>query len=143
MGRVINTNNPGKRRNHHMRTIAELMRLLTSRNSVDDDVKDMLAAIVFLLREVNATVEESITAWEKRGYWKKADDFQNKWWWASNLALDIEKTLQQENWENIPNILLKIYPHVSAIEIKSITRNSDAWAGAHHRLMNQDNAGDS
>ena len=40
MGRVINTNSPGKRRSFHMRTIAEILRRLTQKPDVDDEVRD-------------------------------------------------------------------------------------------------------
>ena len=80
MSRVINTNSPGKRRSAHMRTIAEILRRLSQQREVTTETRDMVAMLVFSLRAIDGTVEESVRAWEKRGYWKKADDFQQKWW---------------------------------------------------------------
>lgn len=135
MARVINTNSPGKRRNQLMRTIAEILRRLSQKPDIDDDVKDMVALIVYCLREIDETVEESVQAWEKRGYWKKADDFQNSWWWASMTAKDVEQLIREERWDDLPDMMIKLFPHFSDIEVSKMTRKESLWAGAYRRLM--------
>jgi hypothetical protein len=115
MGRVINTNNPGKRRSAAMRTIAEILRRLGQhQGSINDDVRDMVAMIVFCLKEIDDTVIESIEAWEKRGYWQKADKFQVEWMWAEQSASRIERMLRGENWND-----------------------EKEWQGCYDRLMSQ------
>lgn len=64
MGRVINTNSPGKRRNASMRTIAEILRRLAPKQAVDDETRDMIAMIVYCLRDIDETILDSIKAWE-------------------------------------------------------------------------------
>ncbi|MCY4064661.1 MAG: hypothetical protein OXG53_20035 [Chloroflexi bacterium] len=135
MARVINTNSPGKRRNAHMRTIAEILRHLSQQREISQQTKDMVAMLVFCLRGVEQTVEESIVAWEKRGYWKKADDFQQKWWWSSLMADAIEKLLRDGNWDEIPETMIKLYPHFADIQINRLTRDPADWHGAYVRLM--------
>ena len=139
MGRVINTNSPGKRRSHMMRTIAEILRHLSQKSGeVDDEVRDMVAMIVYCLRDIDASVIESIKAWEKRGYWKKADKFQLDWMWAGDMAKPVETMLRQENWDSMPEIMMKLFPHFSDIEIKSMTRNKSTWEGCYDELMQED-----
>ena len=137
MARVINTNSPGKRRNAQMRTIAELLRGLSQRQTIDDQTRDMTAAIVYCLRAIDATVEESALAWEKRGYWKKAIDFQEKWWWCSLMATAIEKMVRADDWALLPEIMAKLYPHCAAIKINRLTRKADAWEGSYARLKRE------
>lgn len=137
MGRVINTNNPGKRRNFHMRTIAEILRRLGQKQAVDDEVKDMTAMIAYCLHEITSTVTESIEAWEKRNYWKKADDFQQKWWWAEQTATQIEKLMLEENWDQLPDIIIKLFPYFSDIEINKMMRSEDLWLGAYGRFISK------
>ncbi|MGH2606039.1 MAG: hypothetical protein ACRDG5_05565, partial [Anaerolineales bacterium] len=43
---------------------------------------DVLAYVALGLRAVLASVEQSTSAWEKRGYWLKADRFRLEWRWA-------------------------------------------------------------
>lgn len=137
MARVINTNSPGKRRNAHMRTIAEILRHLSQQRDIDQQTKDLVAMLVFCLRGIDQTVEESIRAWEKRGYWKKADDFQQKWWWSSLMADAIEKLLREGNWDAIPETMIKLYPYFADIQINRMTRDPADWDGAYARLMDR------
>ena len=135
MGRVINTNSPGKRRNHLMRTIAELLRRLAQKQSGDDDTRDMLATIVFCLRDIDSTIIESIQAWEKRGYWQKADKFQQQWGWAEQMSHKIEKLVLNDEWDTLPDVLMQLFPHFAGIEINKMTRKPDVWEGAYDELL--------
>jgi hypothetical protein len=135
MSRVINTNSPGKRRNHHMRTIAELLRHLGQKKGVDGEARDMAATIVFALRGIESTVLESIQAWEKRNYWKKADDFQQKWWWAGQYAQTVERVVREGQWDKLPDTMMKLFPHFADIEVNKQMRKPDTWQGAYDELM--------
>ena len=137
MARVINTNSPGKRRGAHMRTIAEILRRLSQARAITPETKDDVAWLVYCLRGIESTVEESMTAWEKRGYWKKADDFQQKWWWAARLAHSLEALIKSESWDELPEAMVKLFPHVSDIQISRMTRDPKTWQGAHARLMRE------
>ena len=81
MGRVVNTNNPGKVRNQLMRTSAELLRHLSQKTELDNEAKDMAARLVFCLREIEDGIESSAMAWEKRDYWVKAEQLRQRWAW--------------------------------------------------------------
>ena len=137
MARVINTNSPGKRRKAHIRTIAEILRLLAQQKTIDSQSKDMVAAIIFCLRGIDATVEESIVAWEKRGYWKKADDFQQKWWWCQLMANSMEEMVKADAWDQLPETMAKLFPHIADIKINKMTRKSDIWSGSYGKLMRE------
>mgnify|MGYP005662528995 CR=1 FL=1 len=137
MARVINTNNPGKRRNSFMRTSAEILRRLSQQKEVDEDTKDMVAMLIYCLRGIDRTVEESITAWEKRGYWKKADDFQQKWWWASLMETSLFKLVQADDWDKMPETMVKLFPHFSDIKINKMTRNPKDWEGTYRKLKEE------
>ena len=135
MARVINYSSPGKRRAQQMRTIAEIVRRLAEKQEVDEAVKDMLAAVVYCLREIGATVEETSEAWDKRGYCKKAAEFETKWGWTSAICSEIEGLLRAEDWEKIPELLVRLFPYFSGIEINKMIRKETAWAGAYRRLL--------
>jgi hypothetical protein len=136
MGRVINTNAPAKRRSHLMRTIAEIIRRLGQhQGEINDEVRDMVAMIVLCLREIDDGIVESIQAWEKRGYWQKADKFQQEWLWTGNMASKIEKMLRTDDWDSLPEVMMKLFPHFSSIVVNKLTRNPDEWEGCYDRLM--------
>ena len=135
MARVINSNTPGKRRGHLMRTVAEIQRRLLQKSSVDIEVKDMLAMVVFCLREVRSTVLETSEAWDQRGYWKKAADFETEWEWASEMAGEIEAILRREDWDKLPELIMSLAGRVSKIKITRLTRNKSLWEGCYRKLM--------
>ena len=89
MSRIINLNSPAKIRNRNRRTIAEILRHMSSKPDIDEESKDMTAALVYLLREIYSGVIVSVTAWEKRGYWMKADRFLREWEWTNEMAANI------------------------------------------------------
>ena len=137
MARVINTNSPGKRRGAYMRTIAEILRRLSQQREVNGETKDAVAWLVFCLRGIDSTVEESMRAWEKRGYWKKSDDFQQKWWWASLMAKSLEALVKSDSWDELPDSMARLFPHVSDIQIARLTRDPEDWRGAYGKLMRE------
>ena len=137
MARVINTNSPGKRRNAYMRTVAEILRRLSQQRDINQETKDMVATLVYCLRGIDGTVEESLVAWEKRGYWKKADDFQQKWWWSSLMSTAIEDLIKTDNWDKLPDTMVRLFPHCSDIQVNKMTRDPQDWRGAYDKLVGE------
>lgn len=137
MGRVINTDSPGKRRNYHRRTVAEVLRQLSQKTTLEfsEDEQDMLAAIVYALRGMHDTIEESVTAWEKRGYWMKAERFQREWQWTRESAYNLEDVLRHEAWDLVPELLLQLFGRFGDIQVKTLTRKPDVWHGDYAQLL--------
>jgi hypothetical protein len=135
MSRVINTDSPGKRRSQSRRTIAEMLLLLGRKTEVDEETKDMAAMTVYLLRDMESTVTESVEAWEKRGYWMKAERFLRDWMWIRELAVNIEDVIRHEAWDLLPELLFELSPRFNDISLKTMTRKPDAWRGAYQRLL--------
>lgn len=137
MARVINTENPGKRRHALRRTIAEILRHLMFKREVDDEVKDMAATLVFCLREMGATVEETVEAWEKRDYYVKADRFRLEWEWLTPAAERLADLVRQGRWERLPVELARLAPRFSDIRIAKATRSSAIWQGRYRALIQE------
>ncbi|HEX2620522.1 MAG TPA: hypothetical protein VHL11_10250, partial [Phototrophicaceae bacterium] len=128
MSRVINPDNPGKKRNQLMRTGAELLRRLSQKSGIDDDARDMLAMLVFCLREIDDGIEESSKAWEKRDYWIKAEEFRQRWAWAGQSADELKSMIFREDWAALPPYMLKLFPKFAEIKITKYTRDESTWA---------------
>jgi hypothetical protein len=138
MGRVINRNTPGRQRRHLMRTIAEILRRLAQRQGeVNDEVRDMTAMIVFCLREIDESIIDTIKAWEKRGYWKKADKFQLEWMWAGEMADRLETLIVCNDWDEMPDVMMKLFPHFADIRVKAMTRKKSLWEGCYQKLLDE------
>lgn len=137
MSRVINVDNPAKKRNANRRTIAELLRRLSQKASMDDDARDMAAAIVFALREIHEGVEQTVAAWEKRDYWMKAERFLREWDWTGEMAANLEDVIRNQAWDLLPELLADLFLRFADIQIKTMTRKPDTWDGAYRILLSQ------
>jgi hypothetical protein len=137
MSRVINTESPGKKRSHMMRTGAELIRHLSMKSVIDEEAKDMAALLVFCLRDIDDGIDETVRAWEKRDYWIKAEKFRERWAWAGKAANRLEDAIRDEAWLRIPELMIDLLPRFADIKIAKFTRSSKTWAGAYERLINK------
>ena len=137
MSRVINTNSPTKVRNQSRRAIAELLRRLSQKPEMDAEARDMAAAIVFMLNDINSSVEQTVSAWEKRGYWMKAERFLRDWEWSREAASNFDDVIRNEAWDLLPGLLAELFPQFTDVQIKKMTRPASDWKGAYQRLMDE------
>ena len=137
MTRVVNTDSVGKARNQHMRTAAEVMRRLSQKSELDDEVKDMAASLVFCFREIEDGIEEAMVAWEKRNYWNKVEQFRAQWTWVGHASANLEHVIRSEAWDQLPTQLAGLFGHFSDITISKFTRGTEAWEGAYARLLRE------
>lgn len=135
MSRVIHVDNPGKRRNAARRSVAEILRYLSRKSAIDDEAKDMSAALVFLLTEIKATVDESAAAWEKRGYWMKVERFVRDFEWIPEAAANLDDIIRHHAWDLLPELLADLSPRFDDINIKTMTRKPTEWRGTYARLL--------
>lgn len=137
MGRVINTDSTGKQRNQTMRTVAEILRRLSQKQVVDDEVRNMTAMLVFCFREIEAGIDQSATAWEKRDYWVKSEELRQRWMWVGDMADQLRNMIYSEQWTLLPPIMLKLLPRVADIKITKMTRDVSLWDGVYDKLMQE------
>lgn len=135
MSRVVNTDGPGKRRNQLMRTAAEVLRLLSQKTEFDAEARDMASLLVYCLRQIDAGIDDSALAWEKRDYWVKAEQFRARWAWAGRAAEQLNLLVSGGQWDQLPSVLAGLLPHFTEIKIVKLTRNPELWQGAYERLM--------
>lgn len=94
----------------------------------------MAAFLVFNLRGIYDTIDESAHAWDERNYWKKAETLREKWRWSRTAADDLEELILQNRWSDVPGLLLSLVPQFNQVTVASITRDSDWWCGALRAL---------
>jgi len=133
MTKIIQTESGEKLRKDILKTIGLTLELLTVKSSFDSETKDMVAFVVLALEKVAVTINESVAAWEKRGYWIKADHFRLEWDWAGEFAKQIKICLQENDWTGMQNILARIQTK-GIISSKSLRINGKPWKGAYFKL---------
>lgn len=143
MSRIINVGDtPAKRRNAHMRSCAEVLRLLAQNPSLgsgvfDGEAKDMAAFLVHSLRGIEETIEKSAQAWDDRNYWKKSEKLRDDWRWTRKAADELESLMLNNAWHEIPPALIELVPRFQSITVTKMMRDSDWWAGAYRAMVNK------
>jgi hypothetical protein len=135
MGRIIYTQSPGKTRHHYRRSVAEMLRRLGRKRRIDDEARDQAALIVLCLQGMADTVDQTVSAWEKRDYWMKAERFRREWEWLDPMADQLAAVICQQEWHELPDLLAGLAPHFSDIAVRRMTREATLWRGAYERLL--------
>jgi hypothetical protein len=137
MSRVVNIDSPGKLRNQLMRTAAEVIRRLSQKQDLDDEARDMTALLVYCFHQIDAGIDESVGAWEKRDYWVKAEQFRLRWGWVRKASHDLHQIVLNDNWDQLPATLIPLLPHFDEVRIAKFTRKASLWQGAYERLIHE------
>ncbi len=143
MGRITRTGDtPAKRRHAHVRSCAEALRLLAERDGLatgrfDAEAKDLVAFLIFNLRGIGATIEESANAWDDKNYWKKAEALRERYRWSRTAAADLERLALADRWAEVPEALMTLLPHFANVTVGQMTRDADWWCGALRALRRE------
>lgn len=134
LSRVIKLETAGKERTSLVRGVVLALRTLAQQTEVDNTTRDLAAFVALALPEISATVEVSVVAWEKRGYWVKADRFRLEWEWAQTLGEKMRQAVLAEDWPQVAVTSAKVAQKVSGVDIPARHRLGTPWIGAWERL---------
>jgi hypothetical protein len=134
--RIIATSTPGKERAQLRKAIVITIREFMQQKKPDKSTHDMIAFIILALEEIAEGIDKSVAAWEKRGYWVKADKYRLEWQWAGITAKNLRTSFQKNNWAEVANILLEIMGKFDNIKVSSRHRMGKPWQGAL-RIFNE------
>jgi hypothetical protein len=135
LSRVINPNPPGKERNRLKRAVALALRELSRESEPTDKARDLAAFIALSLEAIDKTVDTAAVAWEKRGYWIKADRFRREWTWADRLGAEMRQAVLANDWEQLPGIAIKLSQHLSDVKVSERHRMGTPWVGSWGHLQ--------
>ena len=138
MARVINLNNVGTERKRLTKSVVVALRELMKQQSPDSSTFDLAAYISLALHAIFKTVDQSVTAWEKRGYWLKADRFRLQWEWAEVDSLEMKNALLTEDWAIVALVSARVAEKLSEVEVSKRHRLGTPWVGAWDRLKEVD-----
>jgi hypothetical protein len=136
MGRIINSDGtPTQQRNAIRRTIAEILRRLMEKKAIDAEAKDMMSFIVYGLRTMDQSIDSSASAWEKRDYYVKADQFRREWLWLPDTANRLDAMIRSSDWATMPIELAGLASRFSDVRIATMTKSPILWQGAYKKLL--------
>jgi len=134
--RIIKTSTPGKERAKLSKAIVIAVREFMRQEKPDKTTSDIVAFIILALNEISYGIENSVAAWEKRGYWVKADKYRLNWQWSGDFAEKITQAYEKKDWDLIAELLLKIMIHFEDIKVSDRHRLGQPWVGAAREYQN-------
>jgi hypothetical protein len=129
LARVINFESAGKERNRLVRLVSYALRELMLRKTIDPETKDLAAFVTLSLERIGNTIDNSVNAWEKRGYWVKADHFRNEWKWSIEISQQMKQALIVEDWGQFRQQLALVAGKLSHIKIPKRRNRDKPWNG--------------
>jgi len=130
LGRIINTEGAGKERNRLSRYIVLSLRELMRQSQPDDKSRDLAAFIALALLSISDTVEASVLAWEKKGYWVKADRYRMEWSWTERFGKQMKQAVFQEDWPMVAQVSVQVAQKLMSVEVPLRNRLGTPWVGA-------------
>jgi hypothetical protein len=135
MSRVISTTSPGKDRILIEKGIVSAIHELAKIQIMDDNTRDLLAYIALSLLSIGETIDASVAAWEKRGYWVKTDRYRMEWTWASRLGSEMKQAILVENWGEVARITGLVTQKLTRVKISQRNRLGSPWVGSYKKLI--------
>jgi hypothetical protein len=134
MSRVINPDSVGKQRTKLTKSIVLALRELARQSDTGRETHDLAAFIAAALQAISEGIDTSVAAWEKRGYWVKADKFRMEWAWTAPLAEKLRLALATEDWATVAMLSAQIGQRLGKVQIAENHRLGKPWQGAYERL---------
>ena len=140
MGRIIKTGSASKDRILFEKGIILAIRKLSEQTGMDGTTRDLLAYIALSLKAISETIDASVNAWEKRGYWIKADHYRMEWNWTATWGEQMTQSILDEDWGSVVRITAQVTQKLSKVEIAKNNRMGTPWIGAYQKLMHPNQA---
>lgn len=134
MTRIIHLEGVGKRRNRMTKEVVIAIRELVRQDEINDHTRDLAAFITLRLKSIYETIDLTVTAWEKRGYWVKADRFRLDWNWTGKLSAEMRNAIENEDWQQIAMISAQAAQKLSNVIVSDRHRLGEPWHGAWEKL---------
>ncbi|MCI0552046.1 MAG: hypothetical protein L0287_13920 [Anaerolineae bacterium] len=134
MSRLINPDSAGKDRTRLSKAIVLAVRELAKQTEVNQESKDIAAFISLALKTISDGIDASVAAWEKRGYWVKADRFRMDWMWTGQTAEKMKSAVLGDDWGAVAMLSAQIAQKFNKVEIAQNHRLGKPWAGALKQL---------
>lgn len=130
MGRVINPEGVGKERTRLVKSVVLALRELMKQSQADNHTRDLAAYIALALEAIASTIDVTVGAWEKRGYWVKADRFRLEWDWSGQLGQKMKKAVIEDDWAMVASTAAQVAQKLKDVEMPLRNTLGTPWEGA-------------
>ena len=71
-----------------------------------------------------------MAAWEKKGYWVKADRYRMEWSWTERFGKQMRQAVVHEDWSEVATVSVQVAQKLMSIEVPVRNRLGTPWEGA-------------
>jgi hypothetical protein len=132
---LINPESAGKQRRQLSKSIVVAVRELARQTEPGAESRDLAAFIVLALETIAEGIDVSVAAWEKRGYWVKADRFRMEWMWTGQYASKMKGAILAEDWGTIAILSMQTAQKLGKTQVSDNHRLGTPWTGAFQKLV--------
>jgi hypothetical protein len=130
LSRIITVEGTGTERTRLCKSIVVALRELMKQKEPDAHSYDLVAYIGLALLQIDANIEKTVIAWEKKDYWLKADKFRMQWNWAKPTGEKICNALEAGDWATIAMQAATTGQKLNTIKVSENHRLGAPWVGA-------------
>lgn len=130
MSRIITVEGTGVERTRLTKSIVVALRELMKQKEPDAHSYDLVAYIALALLQIDANIEKTVAAWEKKDYWLKADKFRMQWSWAKGAGEKMGSALENGDWAVIAMQSAMIGQKLFSLKVSDNHRLGTPWVGA-------------
>jgi hypothetical protein len=134
---IKNPSTPGKERAHLSKAIVIAIREFMRQQEPDRTTNDLVAFVILALRKIADGIDKSVAAWEKRGYWVKADKYRMDWEWASRYTGKLDRAFRDADWGAVATLCVEIMGRFDNIKVSDRHRMGKPWEGAYKEYRTQ------
>ncbi len=134
MSRIINPESVGKERIQLTKSIVLALRELAHQTEPGPETRDLAAFIALALEQISGGIDISVAAWEKRGYWVKADKFRMEWLWTGQYAQKMKTAVVADDWATVALSMPVIAQKLAKVQVPAGHRLGRPWVGAWKQL---------
>jgi len=134
LSRVINPEKAGRDRTQYQRAIILALRELMAQSEVNAETYDLIAFVILMLKEIDDSIEQSVAAWEKRGYWLKADRFRQEWLWAGDFSRRMQSAILLGDWAQTGILAAQVATKLVKVNVPVRHGLGTPWIGAWTKL---------
>jgi hypothetical protein len=131
---IINPESAGKERTQLSKGIVLAIRELAKQAAPGEESRDMAAFIAVALARISEGIDVSVAAWEKRGYWVKADRFRMEWLWAGLYADKMKAAVLADDWASVAMTMTQVAQKLAKVDVPAGHRLGRPWVGAWKQL---------
>jgi hypothetical protein len=117
-----------------MKHILFAIRELMLQTAPDETSQDLVAFIGLSLLDIYSSIENSVEAWEKKGYWLKADRFRLEWEWTRQVGDELCKAVLNQDWGTIAIKSALVAQKFSSTKLPKTNKSGPIWTGYRHKL---------